>query len=297
MTTPAPSDPPTPDPVPAPPPAPDSVPAAAPEPAAVSDVTPEDLLWQQTAAELTPAKSLAQVDDRAKQIINDVALIAAILTGLGALTGSQLASVPAAKALAIATMAVTWSSVLLAVGALLLRLSSAITPGNLLYVKQWYESQFQRARLVAAAGWLSLGGLCLAGVTALLLLLLPASAATTDRPSVAVSLVGGTLDVQLTFPGLPAGTDVQAGVTGAGPDASGAASNAVLARASALAGASGTASVSLTVPGIDTGNYQTLSVTAAVAGGTGYACQGTVPVAESNGSVSNSPVSLSCTRR
>jgi hypothetical protein len=47
--------------------------------------------------------------------------------------------------------------------------------------------------------------------------------------------------------------------------------------------------VSLEVPGVDVGSYQAISITATTAG---YACRGTVPVADAGAAIS-----LVCTRR
>src|SRR6266700_3974148 len=50
----------------------------------------EDLTWREAAAELAPAKSLARVEDRAKQVVSTVSLVGTLLAGLGLVAGDQL---------------------------------------------------------------------------------------------------------------------------------------------------------------------------------------------------------------
>jgi hypothetical protein len=234
----------------------------------VGDVTASDRLWQQAAAELLPARSLARVDEKAQQVVTNVSILAAVLTGLGLLTGDQLTHSPGGRPVAIATLAIAWLSVLLAYGSQLLRVSPATAPGDVEQVKAWYGRQFRRAYAVVAAGVLSLLSLVLAGITAIVVL---AASPAPGRPTVAIQLSGAgadaTLTVDLSFPGLTGQQQLQATITGVGPNGS----RTTLADTTVLAGANGTAATNLRASNV--ARYRAIDIAATTPT---YTCTGVV---------------------
>lgn len=245
----------------------------------VEDVSASDRLWQQAGSELMPARSLARVDEKAQQVVTNVSVLAAVLTGLGLLTSSQLNHAPGARALSVATLIIAWVSVLLAYGSQLLRISPATAPGDIVQVRAWYGRQFRRAYAVVAAGGLSLVSLALGGVTALVVLTAPTTA---DRPSVDVRFTGAgaSLTVDLSFPNMPGGR-MTARVTGLGPGTA----QTNLAAATVMAGADGTAATTLEVPNV--AKYWTIRISAT---SPTYTCDGIAEPA------SGAPPTLTCTR-
>jgi hypothetical protein len=133
-------------------------------------VTAEDRIWQAAAAELTPARSLARIDDHAKQILTTISLVGTLLTGLGIIAGTRLQHSTPARILAIAAVATAALAVVIAWWCQLLRIRTRFHSHNLIEVKDWYHQQFRRADGVWAAGALLLAAILLATTAAMIAL-------------------------------------------------------------------------------------------------------------------------------
>ncbi len=217
-------------------------------------VSREDLTWREAAAELAPAKSLARVEDRAKQVVSTVSLVGTLLAGLGLVAGDQLTDPGSglARRLGLAAAGAAVVAVVLAVGWSLLRISRGVAPGNLVAVRDWYGRQFRRAYLVVAAGVLLLVAVVLAGIAGMLAITVGPGRA--DQPVLSLAVTGseagsGTgsgVDLEanaaVRVHGVLAGRLVRVEVVGMGAQGQG---SIVLARAVTSADGDGTASVSL----------------------------------------------------
>jgi hypothetical protein len=176
-------------------------------------LTATDRRWLQAAAELEPARSLARAEDRAKQLVGTVSVVGVLLGGLGLVAATRLEAVPVARWLAIATVTLASAGVVLALWTLVLR-EHTVRPNDLEAVQRWYAAQFRRARLVRAAGLLLLGGVLLAGLTGLVILV----AHPDDRPVVELVVSGSgtaqTAHATVRWSGLPSTQVVIVTLTG-----------------------------------------------------------------------------------
>src|SRR5664279_6193822 len=150
-------------------------PPAAQPPAAQAAVrvTASDRFWRAAAADLAPDKSLARINDKAKQVVTSVTLVGTLLAGFGLIAPGTLPLPPLARGLAVAAVITAVVAIALALVSLLLRFTPAIRPGNVVEVESWYRSQFHRASLVVAAGWALIAALVFAAAAATLTLLNP----------------------------------------------------------------------------------------------------------------------------
>jgi hypothetical protein len=133
-------------------------------------VSADDRLWRDATAELTPARSLARIDDHAKQVLGTISVVGTLLTGLGLIAGTRLEHSTVGRWLAIAAVGAAALAVVVAWWYQLLRLTAGFRPGNLIDVKHWYEQQFRRAYGVWAAGVLLLVAIVLAATGAMVVL-------------------------------------------------------------------------------------------------------------------------------
>jgi len=241
------------------------------QPAAGRPVSSADTLWEAAAAELTPHKSLERVDARAQQVLGTVSVVGIVLTAFGLVAGTLLGPPSAASWVAQIAAAAALLAVMLALGASLLRVTPALTPGNLLEVEAWYRAQFRRAYAVVAAGWLLVGALALAAIAAALLL----ARGDAVNPVISMALAGvgaeAKLVVRVEFSGVKPGAQLRTEVTGV---RSGGGSQS-LARSLTRAGSAGTAATMREVP--KPGNYAAARVSAMV---DGHRCEATLPLAD-----------------
>lgn len=112
-------------------------------------VSPTDQMWLDAAAELTPDKSVARIEDNAKYLLGGVAIIGTLLTGLGVLTSDKVASHPVALMTTVVLTALS-----LAVAALaLVPHGGDVSIEDVASVRRFYETDIKvRGRLVQAAG-------------------------------------------------------------------------------------------------------------------------------------------------
>src|SRR2546421_8833883 len=121
----------------------------------------QDRIWSAAAEELSAAKSLVRLDERAKQVVTNVSLVGSVITGLGLLAGARLDQPGPGRVLAVSAVVVALVAMVLAWGAQLLRFRPAVATVNLLEVRDWYRRQFRRAYAAVAAGVLLLVALVL----------------------------------------------------------------------------------------------------------------------------------------
>jgi hypothetical protein len=233
-------------------------------------VSAQDRVWSAAAEELSAAKSLVRLDERAKQVVTNVSLVGSVITGLGLLAGTRLDQPGPGRVLAVCAVGVALVAMVLAWGAQLLRFQPAVATGNLLEVRDWYRRQFRRAYAVVAAGVLLLVALVLAGIAAVVLL-------TGDPggtgPGVSVQVAGtgaaAKLSVRVRMDGLDAGQAVSTDVVGVLPGGS----RVTLAREVSRAGGDGSVVSTVEVPGV--GTYSAVEVGVDVPG---RHCQATLDV-------------------
>jgi hypothetical protein len=127
-----------------------------------------DRAWADLAAQLTPAASLARVDNVTSRVVTTVTVIGLLLTGLGALGAGQLAGdSSAATALAVTAVIVASLSVACALSAQVLTISRRLNTADLEQVRAWYHRQFiVRAYATQAATILLILAALLSGATA-----------------------------------------------------------------------------------------------------------------------------------
>jgi hypothetical protein len=233
---------------------------------------PADQAWDELAAELTPAKSLARVDTVTARAITTITVVGTLLTGLGA-AGAALPGQPGpARGLAAATVITAALSVACALAAQVLTITRHLNPNDRIQVKAWYQRQFRtRAYPTQAATILLLAAALLAGATAATALTAtqpatPAITATQTLPPAAparpAAASTGQVTVTVTFRGLAPGQAVTAAL---------AASGQMLTRAVATPAADGTATITLAAGHLTTGQPLTLT-----ARSPGQACQATL---------------------
>ncbi|HTS95754.1 MAG TPA: hypothetical protein VMI33_03970 [Streptosporangiaceae bacterium] len=225
-----------------------------------------DRVWDEFAAELTPAKSLARVDTVTARAVTTITVVGLLLTGLGALGAGLLADNGAARGLAVATVITAAVAVACALVAQVLTITRHLNPGNRAEVRAWYRRQFNaRAYPTQAATVLLLAAALLAGATAAVTLAAtpPATPAVSVTQTSPASPGTGQVTVTVGFSGLGPGQAATVTVTSAGR---------VLARAVATPAADGTATVSLTATRPAAG--QPVIVTAR---DPGQSCRATLP--------------------
>ena len=133
----------------------------------VRPATPADQAWADLAAQLTPAASLARIDAVTSRAVTTITVIAALLTGLGALTAGPLAPGSPARGRAVAAVITATLSVACALTAQVLTITRRLNPANLADVRAWYKRQFEtRARATQAATILLILAALLAGASA-----------------------------------------------------------------------------------------------------------------------------------
>jgi hypothetical protein len=210
-----------------------------PEVAVGAPVTERVRVWREAAAELTPARSLARVDEKARQVATQVGLVGTLLTGLGLLGADRLDEL-VVRRLALAAVCAAVAAVVLSVGALLLQFRPALATGDLAEVERWYRGQFRRAYAVVAAGVLVLTALVLAGGVAVAALADEADPAPPGDPVVSIHVAGADLVVDVRATGRKPGEALTLAVLGEGP-----AGTVPLARAATQAGADGVAAATV----------------------------------------------------
>jgi signal transduction histidine kinase len=217
-------------------------------------VTEEDEIWEAASAELTPDKSLARVEEKAKYVVTNVGLIGTLLTGLGVLAATQLPPESPAYPFAVAAAVLAAAGVILAFFSLLLRITPAVAPGNLTQVEAWYTDQLRRAGIVRIAGALLLLGIVLAAVAGILAVVNRDPA----RPVLLLQVSGEGQKVKLlstaTFTGLAAGDTLRTQTVGV--DTKG--RRILLAQAITGADRDGKASTSVEIEVKKLSNYQSV---------------------------------------
>jgi len=220
-------------------------PSAEPEPGLSEPVSARDLLWRDAAAELAPAKSLARMDERARQVVTGVGLVGTLLTGLGVVAGTQVNTSALTRGLALAAVCAATLAVLIALAMLLVRFPRRVAIGDLAEVESSYLRQFQRGYGVVAAGLVLLVAVVLAGITAITVLVNGSS----SEPTVAAQVTGvgdeAKLSVRVRIPGMAAGQLVRTEVVGVSG-----ASRTTLAQAADPADADGVGTSTMDVPKI-----------------------------------------------
>jgi len=132
----------------------------------VRDVRPSDEYWQAASEALSPEKSLARIDEKARHLVGSVGVVGAVL-GAGGLVASQnLAAGGVARAFAFASSVLAFVAVAAALGASLLRFEASLPYRDLVAVRAWYDGQFTRAKLVVVAGVLLLCAVIVAAAAA-----------------------------------------------------------------------------------------------------------------------------------
>jgi hypothetical protein len=246
-------------------------------------VSGRDRLWTGAAAELTPAKSLARVDERAKQVVANVTLVGSVLTGLGLLASSKLDTSGPGRVIAIAAVCVALVAIVLALASTLLRFTPSLSPGNLAEVEAWYRRQFRWAYWVIAAGVLLLVAVVLAGAATLVVL----SGTRSEQPTMSAQVTGTGAAAKVTarveVAGMAPGQVLRVDVVGV--DAAG--SSTVLARAVSRGADGGTVATAMEVTGV--GGYAKVQVTAAMPG---RRCTASVAAGSAG-----SPATVVCGRR
>ncbi len=106
-------------------------------------------MWLDAAAELAPDKSVARIEDNAKYLLGGVAVIGALLTGLGVFTSDRVAAHPVAL---LPTVALTAASLAAAALALVPH-GGGVSIDDVASIRRFYEGDIKaRGRLVRAAG-------------------------------------------------------------------------------------------------------------------------------------------------
>jgi len=129
------------------------------------DATGDDP-WEGAAKELTPDKSLARIAANAKFTVATVTVVGAALTALGLVTVQTVNMDHTSRALAELSVSAGLLAVLLALLYLALRVREVNTQ-NLVQVEDWYRSEFRRAWVAVAAGWVLIVAVLLAGIAGL----------------------------------------------------------------------------------------------------------------------------------
>lgn len=164
--------------------------------------TPNELMWLAAAQELSPDKSLAQIQDISKFLVASVAVVGTLITAFGLIGPNAVRRNAGGLFLAV----------ILAVGSLILALLAAaprdakLNLADLTAVESWYGPQiFWRGR-AATASAITLGlAILIAGVTALV----SSSTAPAASTSLQVAGVGSSAKLQAAvhFTGMPKGSE------------------------------------------------------------------------------------------
>jgi hypothetical protein len=205
-------------------------------------VTDRVRVWREAAGELTPAKSLARVDEKARQVATQVGLVGTLLTGLGLLGADRLDVSPLVRWLALAAVCAAVAAVVLSIGALLLQFRPALATGDLAEVERWYRGQFRRAYAVVAAGVLVLVAVILAGWAALAALADEPDPEPPADPVVSIRVTGGDVAVEVRATGRERGETLTVAVLDQGLPGS---VPVPLARVATQAGADGVAAATI----------------------------------------------------
>jgi signal transduction histidine kinase len=220
-------------------------------------VSPGTQMWRDAQAELTPAKSLARINDNAKFLAGSVSLVGSLVTAAGLISIDRLRVNPQAAAFATAAAALATVSVLIAVGSLILRVRT-VHIANLLEVRQWYISQLRKGIILAVAGWALVTAIVLAACAALFLFASPVS------PSLSLQLSGqgatSKLSAKVGLQGLSPGTRVETQLDGENA----ASKPVVLAVSTTTADANG--KVDLATDLTQPGEFETYRLTVTVSG-------------------------------
>ncbi len=218
-------------------------------------------LWQDTAAELTPARSLERIAQHAQFLAGSFSVVSSVLLGLGLLSIDRLRGSTIAFDLAIAAAALSVVVIVLALGAMTLRVE-IVRPNNLLEVRAWYQRQVARAQVLAVAGWLLIAAVAVGASAAALALAIPPDV----RSSLSVQVEGPGPDAKVVthvkIVGLQPGVSVDTRVVGTQVGSA----DVVLFSSRSQADASGTVDVSGQAG--TTQRYDRLTVTALPAGAT-----------------------------
>jgi hypothetical protein len=117
-----------------------------------TSIGPATRLWQDAASELTPAKSLARINDNAKFLAGSVTIVGTLFTGFGLLTIDRLRADGLPFGVALVAGCVAVLAVLVALASLVLRMKT-LRISNLREVEDWYKGQLKRGAILAIAGW------------------------------------------------------------------------------------------------------------------------------------------------
>jgi hypothetical protein len=104
-----------------------------------TSVGPATRLWQDAASELTPAKSLARINDNAKFLAGSVTTVGSLFTGFGLLTIDRLRPDGLPFSVALVASCVAVLAVLVALASLVLRMKT-LRISNLREVEDWFKS-------------------------------------------------------------------------------------------------------------------------------------------------------------
>lgn len=178
-------------------------------------LTPTDQMWLAAAKELSPDKSLAQIQDSSKFLVGSVALVGALLTGFGLIASDAVRRTPLGFSLAVIFAG---SSLILGLFALVPR-SADLKLTDLTDVEAWFGHQIRWRRRAAAASAVALGlAILIAGATALL------SSTPTPDASTSLQVVGigssAKLQTVVHFKGLPQGSEASVRLEGLKADGS-----------------------------------------------------------------------------
>ncbi len=146
---------------------------------------PADEYWRAAADVLSPEKSLARIDDKAKQLVGGVGLVGAILGSSGLVASGRLPVDGTARLLVVVSSVLAFVAVAVALAASLLRFERSFPHRNLVAVRAWYERQFRRAQLVLIGG----GLLLLAVVIAAMAVATDAASSHPHNPSLVMTAV------------------------------------------------------------------------------------------------------------
>jgi signal transduction histidine kinase len=173
---------------------------------------PADETWRAAKAELSPDKSLARVGANARASVTAVTLVGTLIAGLGLLSPAALPATGPVRVVALAAVATAALAVLLGLLYLALRLER-VNLEILEEVQLWYEHQFHRAGLAAAASWLLVLAVLLAAATAALVVL----HVTPPQPAMSLRVAGTgdkrTVEAEVTASDVDPGADVLVRVT------------------------------------------------------------------------------------
>lgn len=153
-------------------------------------VSPSDQMWLDAAADLTPDKSAARIEDNAKYLLGGIAVVGTLVTGLGVFTSDKVASHPVAL---LPTVILTAASLAAAALALVPH-GGSVSIEDVASIRRFYETDIRiRGRLVQAAGVLF--GLALLGTSIPAIVISAAKHPVPAGPYVAADLLrkGNTL--------------------------------------------------------------------------------------------------------